>query len=191
MKNGFYDDIWSPVEGCLHGCEYCYARRDLERAGRNFNPVFYEDRLDEPSHMRPQTLFVTHYCDLFGEWVPREWIEKIVNECRALPMHTFLFITKNPKRYWEVVWPSNCILGVTIESPDKWDRARAIYYLPYRKMASIEPIMGDFTGYDFSMFNQVVIGALFGEANPPKGEWVNSIKHDNIYYKHSVRKYLK
>ena len=27
------DSTWSPVTGCLHGCEYCYARRIAERFG--------------------------------------------------------------------------------------------------------------------------------------------------------------
>lgn len=25
------DSTWNPVTGCLHGCEYCYARRIAER----------------------------------------------------------------------------------------------------------------------------------------------------------------
>ena len=27
------DATWNPVTGCLHGCEYCYARRIAERFG--------------------------------------------------------------------------------------------------------------------------------------------------------------
>lgn len=25
------DSTWNPVTGCLHGCEYCYARQIAER----------------------------------------------------------------------------------------------------------------------------------------------------------------
>lgn len=34
-KNGieWCDYTWSPVTGCLHGCEYCYARRIVQRFG--------------------------------------------------------------------------------------------------------------------------------------------------------------
>ena len=190
MKNGFYDDIWSPVEGCLNGCEYCYARKELAQYGKSFEPIFYKERLSEVAKMRIGVHFVTHYCDLMGDWVPAEWIEKVIAECKALPRHTFLFISKNPKRYWEFVWPGNCILGVTVESPNEFHRAEAILRLPYRKMCSIEPIMGSFEGYNFNQFELVVIGAVTGQKHKSLITEVNSVVHPNIYYKHTVRQYL-
>lgn len=43
------DSTWSPVTGCLHGCEYCYARRIAERFGSNLMPIFTNyPVLDEP-----------------------------------------------------------------------------------------------------------------------------------------------
>ena len=30
------DSTWNPVTGCLHGCEYCYARKIANRFGRAF-----------------------------------------------------------------------------------------------------------------------------------------------------------
>ncbi len=32
------DATWNPVTGCLHGCEYCYARRIAERFGLKYAP---------------------------------------------------------------------------------------------------------------------------------------------------------
>jgi len=32
------DATWNPVTGCLHGCEYCYARRIAERFGLAYAP---------------------------------------------------------------------------------------------------------------------------------------------------------
>lgn len=32
-KVDWCDSTWNPVTGCLHGCEYCYARRIAERFG--------------------------------------------------------------------------------------------------------------------------------------------------------------
>lgn len=32
-KISWCDSTWNPVTGCLHGCEYCYARRIAERFG--------------------------------------------------------------------------------------------------------------------------------------------------------------
>ncbi len=37
------DSAWNPVTGCLHGCEYCYARRIAER----FGTLFKGDSLPE------------------------------------------------------------------------------------------------------------------------------------------------
>jgi len=189
-SDGFYDYAWNPVEGCLNNCPYCYAKKDIERAGKSFVPTFYEERLLEPSKVKPCTIFATHYTDLMGDFIPGKWIDAVINECRSLPKHTFIFITKNPIRYYDFKWPENCILGVTIESSDKWHRAKTMEDLPYRKMASVEPIKGGFEDYDFSQFELVVVGALFGAVMKTKGKWVNSIKHPNIHYKANVRQYL-
>ena len=37
----------------------------------------------------------------------------------------------------------------------------------------------------------VIVGAMSGPgAVKPTKEWVNSVEHDNIYYKNNVRRYL-
>lgn len=50
--------------------------------------------------------------------------------------------------------------------------------------------MGDFTGYDFSMFDLVVIGGIIG-GKIVNGKNANTIKHPNIYYKPNIRRFLK
>lgn len=130
-KIDWCDSTWNPVTGCLHGCEYCYARRIAERFGskqmpiftdypvlnepvRNvgvgdgkiqpypfdFTPTFHRYRLEEPARWtRPRNIFVCSMADLFGEWVPDEWITEVFRACDAAPQHRFLFLTKNPGRY--------------------------------------------------------------------------------------------
>lgn len=130
-KIDWADATWNPVTGCLHGCEYCYARKIAERFGSNlmpiftnypvldepvrsvgfdcgknqpypfdFTPTFHRYRLDEPARWtRPRNIFVCSMADLFGEWVPDEWIETVINACLAAPQHRYLFLTKNPGRY--------------------------------------------------------------------------------------------
>ena len=39
-KIDWCDATWNPVTGCLHDCEYCYARRIAERFGANQMPIF-------------------------------------------------------------------------------------------------------------------------------------------------------
>lgn len=48
-KIDWADATWNPVTGCLHGCEYCYARKIAERFGSNQMPIFTDyPVLDKP-----------------------------------------------------------------------------------------------------------------------------------------------
>lgn len=133
-KIDWCDSTWNPVTGCLHGCEYCCARRIAERfcaeekcltfigdtkflspyeleqpaehKGKKepypfgFSPTLHKYRLDEPKKWeKPRTIFVCSMADLFGEWVPDEWIHEVFKACEAAPQHRYLFLTKNPGRY--------------------------------------------------------------------------------------------
>ena len=147
-KIDWCDATWNPVTGCLHGCEYCYARRIAERFRAReiydpecqcqrhliergmltgtrkpleldypwdqknkdgsitnaaypfgFDPTFHRYKLDEPQRWKkPRTIFVCSMADLFGDWVPDEWIAEVFRACEAAPQHRYLFLTKNPAR---------------------------------------------------------------------------------------------
>ncbi|MBQ8088177.1 MAG: DUF5131 family protein, partial [Clostridia bacterium] len=65
-----------------------------------FTPTFHRYKLDEPQRWKkPRTIFVCSMADLFGNWVPDEWIVEVLNACRKAPWHRYLFLTKNPTRY--------------------------------------------------------------------------------------------
>lgn len=127
-KIDWCDSTWNPVTGCLHGCEYCYARRVAERFSTEhknprpyipvsdvptrrvrtkpepypygFKPTFHRYRLDEPARWsKPRTIFVCSMADLFGDWVPDEWIREVFQACEDAPWHRYLFLSKNPGRY--------------------------------------------------------------------------------------------
>ena len=60
-KIDWADATWNPVTGCLHGCEYCYARRIAERFGG------YPS--DEKLHELDVPQMISHRNDE-GEWNP-------------------------------------------------------------------------------------------------------------------------
>ena len=80
---------WNPVTGCEHACPYCYARviAKSERLARSypngFEPTFPPRRLlaprftpqrDAADRLAQRNVFVCSMADLFGRWVPEEWI---------------------------------------------------------------------------------------------------------------------
>ena len=65
-----------------------------------FAPTFHRYRLDMPQKWTtPRTIFVCSMADLFGAWVPDEWISTVLDACRKAPQHRYMFLTKNPDRY--------------------------------------------------------------------------------------------
>jgi protein gp37 len=173
-RKGFYRWAWPIITGCTNGCEYCYARKEI----KNFETLrFKEEFIREPYKVPPSRIFVNYLGDVM--LYPEEVINKILQVCYDLPEHTFIWMTKKPDKYWDYIFPVNCILGVSIESPDRWDRAEVMKDLWDRKMCSVEPILGDFTGYNFSQFEFVVVGCLIGTEDHSN---YDTVKHEKIYY---------
>lgn len=208
------DSTWNPVTGCLHGCEYCYARRIAERfADKNnltyvdgvkpshlknipypygFFPTLHPDRLDEPARMtKPRNIFVCSMADLFGGWVPDEWIQEVFSACEKAPQHNYLFLTKNPARYrnaflYECMTKFNAWIGTTIAY--KEDKSRILEFVGNvplyedknpRRFISIEPILADIGIIPcLYMLDWVIIGAETGNRKGkviPQKEWIDKI----------------
>jgi len=119
-------DTWNPITGCLHNCIYCWARRYSKRLAsmgiepyktHDFKPAFAEWRLRQ-KFPKGKLIFVSDMGDMWGDWVPREWIERVLRVLRTKRDSWFFFLTKNPKRYREFrdKFTDNMVLGVTIET---------------------------------------------------------------------------
>ncbi len=126
-KIDWCDSTWNPITGCLHGCEYCYARNIARRFGKNypdyspsavesglhiidtkfddtpypfgFEPTLHAYRLDEYVNKKGRNIFVCSMADMFGDWVPDSWLDEVFAACEKAPQHNYLFLTKNPRRY--------------------------------------------------------------------------------------------
>lgn len=117
----------------------------------DFTPTFHRYRLNEPQHLRkPATIFVVSMGDLFGEWVPDEWITQVFKACAAAPQNRYIFLTKNPGRFQNTLFTQT--LGIT---PNMWfgfsaeDQAAlsrlalSAKWLPQNTFVSIEPLHGE------------------------------------------------
>jgi protein gp37 len=192
------DYTWNPVVGCKNNCWYCYAKRMNDRFKwiKNWvQPQFFPERLKEPLKIeKPSKIFVGSMCDLFGDWVPKKWIEDVLAITRACYWHTFQFLTKNPARYLEFKFTSNCRLGTTITERDELKRLKTLTQIDRMKnylFISIEPIRGAFQDVNFDKVDEVIIGAMTGPGStPPKKEWIDSIRHPNIFFKNNIKQYL-
>jgi DNA repair photolyase len=150
---------------CSHKCTYCYV--DSPRFGRapiysgpirlledefkvSYNPM---KRIGKPS----MVVFIEHMNDLWAEDVPTEFIERILAHCGEYPENTYVFQTKNPKRFLEESlagkFPPKYIIGCTIETnrsdeitkiskaPHPLERAVIMTSLNIRKFITLEPLL--------------------------------------------------
>ena len=159
-----------------------------------FEPTFHRYRLDEPERWtKPRNIFVCSMADLFGDWVPDEWISEVFAACKRAPQHRYFFLTKNPKRYvaleYEGLLPksNNMWFGTTIT-----DDSKPFFYSDERNtFLSIEPLLGEFAHQTGDVLcgdiDWVIIGAETGNRKNkvvPRKEWIDNIseacQRDNI-----------
>ena len=177
---------WNPVKGCKHGCPYCYARDIAMRFDHTFEPQFFEERLVAPLNTRLPVaginkVFVCSMADLFGDWVPDEWIERILDVVRDQKQWTYLFLTKNPSRYSEIDWPSNTWVGATVDTQARVqvteDALRRVN-APV-KFVSCEPLLEEVIFSDMSVIDWIIIGGKSrntqGRAEQPEWRWVENL----------------
>jgi protein gp37 len=120
---------------CIHvspGCANCYAEQINKRLGNGKNYVkqeqpdldffLHERTLTQPLRWRkPRMIFVCSMTDLFGEWVPDEWIDKVFAVMALAPQHTFQVLTKRSARLLEYFQGIQDGDGFRVRSPYIFD----------------------------------------------------------------------
>jgi protein gp37 len=192
------DETWNPVTGCVKvspGCKHCYAERFAERfrgtpghpffAG--FDPLLRPERLDQPFRWRsPRMVFVNSMSDLFGDFVPDAFIEKVFAVMARTPQHTYQVLTKRADRMraWmdQHGWAAQCVnvwSGVSVEDQEHGlPRVEALRRTPAAiRFLSVEPLLEALPELDLTGIHWVIVGGESGPgARPLDPAWVREIR---------------
>lgn len=222
------DHTWNPITGCLHNCQYCYARKmsarfagdirlnkmatndyKIQKSAKGeslyildkpminetgktliypfgYQPTLHRYRLNSLDGLKMgNNIFVGAMADLFGKWVPKNWIDEVINVCVERPQHNYLFLTKNPDGYCRYGVPAgadNMFYGASITR--EADMVEMLSGLPRfsRTFASIEPLLEDINPEHYKLYLEkldwIIIGAETGNRKDkviPKWEWIKNI----------------
>ncbi len=164
----YLDYSWNPTHGCdpiSPGCKHCWAMVMAKRlAGMGvrgyskddpFKVVCFPEKLDEPMKVKkPSRIGVSFMGDLFHDDVPFAFVLKVWTMMVACEQHTFMVLTKRPKRMAQFVkWitedgstiDANIHLGVTVCNQKEADEKIPILMsIPAaHHFVSFEPLLAD------------------------------------------------
>ena len=190
---------WNPITGCNHNCPYCYARDIAERfRGTSgfpdgFDVAFRPGRLSAPQNqkypeekaaewMGHKNVFTGSMADIFGKWVPAEWINAVLDSIRKSPQWNFLMLTKFPSRMSEFDLPDNVWAGTSVDCQARVANAEKAFAKVKAKVKwlSIEPMIEPVKFSSLEVFQWVVLGGASKSTqtpawSPPR-EWVDEIE---------------
>jgi len=193
---------WNPIVGCLNPRDVCavhddcYARKTARRVGKmigckkceQFIPHTHFERLDQPlKRKKPTTIFVGSMADMWGDFIPLQWYEKIFEVMRKAKQHRFLALTKNPARYLLLDLPPNLWCGVTVTgTTSSLNLAEVFMYsrIPpdQKRFVSFEPLLEDCADemrplIEEMCFDWLIVGPLNKSKRGPVTQraWVDRI----------------
>lgn len=164
-----------------------------------FNPTFHKYRLKDPEKWKSgQNIFVGSMTDLFSDLVPYYILRQIFDVVTDNEQHNYLFLTKNPDRYNQLLF-SDCLpmnrniwYGCTADNRE----FKSISSLNGNTFVSFEPVLEEiiskadienalkgitvYKALETKPFEWAIIGAETGnraDKVTPKKEWI-----DNIVY---------
>lgn len=167
----------------IHVVDAPGIKRDGRKAAYPFGfaPTLHRGLLDQPQHWKqPRTIFVGSMCDLFGDWVPDEWIQEVFAASEKAPQHRYMFLTKNPARYEQVLnnfKPRNMWFGWSQEGP-MGGRTVFSSHHSVNTFVSIEPLLRPFEEFHIRGIDWAIVGAETGNRKNrviPEKKWVDDI----------------
>lgn len=177
---------WNPISGCLHQCSYCYARDiALDPKFKTAFPYGFEPTLRPLSLLAPRlthppkeatldtrykNVFTGSMADIWGRWVPKSWIEAILESIRAASDWNFLFLTKFPTRMAEFEYPENAWLGTTVDLQVRVDAAEKAFAKvnAAKRWLSIEPMLEPLKFSRLDLFDWIVVGGASPQSKTPR-----------------------
>jgi protein gp37 len=201
------DATWNPIRGCTKispGCKHCYAQTFAERfRGVKNHPFEFgfdmrlvPEKLGEPIRWStPRLIFVNSMSDLFHDFVPDEYIEKVARVMLAANWHTYQVLTKRSSRLLTLLQTKLQLAaqakhiwwGVSVENrqhglpriDDLRQAGAAVTFL------SVEPLLEDIGTINLTGINWVIVGGESGPgARPIEATWVRAIRrqcrHANV-----------
>jgi protein gp37 len=170
----------------------------VTEAERALEDVFVNVRIDETtlslplSWREPRRVFVCSMTDLFGEWVPINWIEAVFRVMASAPQHQFQVLTKRAQRmaeftpkvydciygYVEKVPLPNVWMGVSIELDRYSWRANYLRETPaVVRFVSAEPLLGPLPHLNLTDIDWLITGGESGAHHRPLNlDWVRELR---------------
>jgi protein gp37 len=192
---------WNPIVGCEHSCRvYCWAHditlRFADRYPHGFKPVLRPRMLNAPYNTsvpaeaafdgRFGNVFAIDMADGFGGWVPRAWIEAILQAVTDNPQWRFLFLTKFPNRFVDLAIPANAWMGTSVDLQARVANAEKAFAKLREQnpdailWLSVEPMLEPITFTRLELFDWCVIGgAAVSSRTPafkPPGRWIHNLR---------------
>jgi len=157
--------------------------------------MFHPERLNDPAKLkRMHSIFVCSMADLFGKWVPQDWIDEVLYAAARTTGQVFIFLTKDPANMVEKVddWrdtrglneaKSQLWFGTTITCENDAHRLDELKQMPTRNLfVSFEPLLDNLgrAEIDPNGIKGYIIGAQTAPTIAPDPYVVESLVVDII-----------
>lgn len=146
MYQGWVTHTWNTIKGrCFHNCNYCYMK-----TWGKLPQIRFDEKELKTDLGSGNTIFVGSSNDMFAKDISEDWIKRTLEHCSKFD-NKYIFQTKNPRRFFDFVFPNKIMLGTTIETnrstsdisaaPSVQSRANWLRRLDCKKFITCEPIM--------------------------------------------------